>query len=111
MTLLAERHLEVCPTSNMRTGALSDTLATPMQLAGSSAARLLRAGVPICISTDDPALHQFAADPSALGRMGLSARDAMNLAEGGFHAAFLPPDRKAALLQAFHAKAKAFGLL
>ena len=53
----------------------------------------------------------LAAEFSALGHMGLSSRDAMNLAEGGFRAAFLPTDRKAALLQSFHAKAEAFGLL
>jgi aminodeoxyfutalosine deaminase len=116
MTLLAERAitLEVCPTSNMRTGALARYVGhANATLADHPLPRLLRADVPICISTDDPAMFDtnIAAEFSALGRMGLSARDAMNLAEGGFRAAFLPPDRKAALLQAFHAKAKAFGLL
>jgi aminodeoxyfutalosine deaminase len=116
MALLAERAitLEVCPTSNLRTGALERYVGhANATLADHPLPQLLRAGVPICISTDDPAMFgtTLAAEFSALGRMGLSASDAMKLAEGGFRAAFLPPDRKAALLQAFHAKAKAFGLL
>jgi aminodeoxyfutalosine deaminase len=116
MTLLAARAiaLEVCPTSNMRTGALDRYVGhANATLADHPLPRLLRADVPICISTDDPAMFgtSLAAEFSALGNMGLSARDATNLAEGGFRAAFLPPDRKAALLQSFHAKAKAFGLL
>jgi hypothetical protein len=53
----------------------------------------------------------LAAEFSALGFMGLSAREVMQLAEGGFRAVFLPTDRKTALLQAFHAKAEALGLL
>jgi aminodeoxyfutalosine deaminase len=116
ITFLAERDitLEVCPTSNMRTGALERYVGhANATLADHPLPRLLRAGVPICISTDDPAMFgtSLAAEFSALGRVGLSAQDAMTLAEGGFRAAFLPPDRKAALLQAFRAKAKAFGLL
>jgi adenosine deaminase len=116
MTLLAERAitLEVCPTSNMRTGALDRYVGhANATLADHPLPRLLRAAVPICISTDDPAMFgtSLAAEFSALDRMDLSAQEAMNLAEGAFRAAFLPPDRKAALLQAFHAKAKAFGLL
>jgi aminodeoxyfutalosine deaminase len=116
MTLLAERSitLEVCPTSNLRTGALERYVGhANATLADHPLPRLLRAGVPICISTDDPAMFgtSLASEFSALGHMGLSSRDAMNLAEGGFRAAFLPTDRKAALLQSFHAKAEAFGLL
>jgi len=116
MALLAERAiaLEVCPTSNLRTGALVRYVGhANATLADHPLPRLLRAGMPVCISTDDPAMFDtnLAAEFSALGLMGLSAREAIQLAEGGFRSAFLPADRKAALLQAFHAKAKALGLL
>jgi len=116
MALLAERAiaLEICPTSNLRTGALVRHLGrADATLADHPLPRLLRAGVPISLSTDDPAMFDtnLAAEFSALGQMGVGTREVLQIAEGGFRSAFLPPNQKAPLLQAFHAKAEALGLL
>jgi aminodeoxyfutalosine deaminase len=59
MDLLADRRipLEVCPTSNLRTGALDTQLRrTNVPLADHPLPQLLRHGVPVVLSTDDPAM-------------------------------------------------------
>jgi len=59
MDLLADRRiaLEICPTSNLRTGALSRQVGDEgAGLAQHPMARLIRHGVPVVLSTDDPAM-------------------------------------------------------
>lgn len=59
MDLLAERRipLEICPGSNLRTGALARQLGIPDATLGQHPLRFLfRAGVPVVLSTDDPAM-------------------------------------------------------
>jgi adenosine deaminase len=59
MALLAERRipLEICPQSNVRTGALARQLGLPEAgIAQHPLPLLFRRGVPVVLSTDDPAM-------------------------------------------------------
>jgi aminodeoxyfutalosine deaminase len=116
MALLAERFigLEVCPTSNLRTGALARLLGRPaVALADHPLPKLFRAGIPVSVSTDDPAMfdtdlsHEF----TALGRMGLQKQEIISISQGAFTGAFLSPAEKSALIQSFRTKAGALALL
>ena len=116
MALLAERriHLEICPTSNLRTGALAQLVGRANAgLADHPLPQLLRAGIPISVSTDDPVMFDtsLAREFSALEQMNLRHPEIVSIAEGAFAGAFLPPSQKAALLQTFRVKAAALGLL
>ena len=116
MSLLAERaiHLETCPTSNLRTGALARCAGrADVGLSDHPLPKLFRAGIPVSVSTDDPAMFDttLAREFSGLEQMNLGRQEILSIAEAAFRAAFLPPGEKSALLQAFRAKAKAFGLL
>jgi aminodeoxyfutalosine deaminase len=116
MHLLAECSLplEICPTSNLRTGALARQLhlASP-GFRDHPLPLLLRSGVPIAISTDDPAMFETDLDTeyASLAEMGLSAQEIVRVAETSFSAAFLPPADKAALLRQFRERAQSLGLL
>jgi aminodeoxyfutalosine deaminase len=62
--------LDVCPISNLRTGAVAS-------LAGHPLPALVAAGIPCSVSTDDPAMFgtDLAADYEAARQLGVSARD------------------------------------
>src|SRR6267378_745833 len=79
MDLLAERKipLEMCPSSNMKTAAL--------------ARQLLRHGIPIVLSTDDPAMFHTTLDEEYVNaaRMGLSEEELTRIVQMGFEHAFL----------------------
>ncbi len=97
MALLAERSigLEICPTSNLCTGALARYLGrSDVALADHPLPRLLRAGVPVSLSTDDPAMFGTSLNREfgALEQMGLGHEDIVRIAEGAFGGAFLRPD-------------------
>jgi len=114
--LLAERSiaLEICPASNLRTGALARQLGIlSPSLRDHPTAQLVRAGVPVTISTDDPAMFDTDLDREYAGliEMGLSVAEIVHVAETSFAAAFLAPDEKAALLQRFRQRAESLGLL
>jgi aminodeoxyfutalosine deaminase len=93
MEMLAERGipLEICPASNLRTGALG------VQLAKSEAtmeehplAKLLRRGVAVTLATDDPAMFHTSLEEeyrNAWG-MGLTEEEMGKLVENGFRYAF-----------------------
>lgn len=110
MSMLAERaiHLEICPTSNLRTraGSVANMCQHPLP-------KILRAGVPLSVSTDDPAMFEtdLNGEYQALGSMGLSTEEILHVAEGGFAGAFLPAEQKADLLKRFRNQAAALGLL
>lgn len=95
MDLLAEKQipLEVCPGSNFRTGALA------LQLRRADAAiedhplpLLLRHGIPVVLSTDDPAMFHttLLQEYANATRMGLQEDELSRLAQMGFDYAFLP---------------------
>jgi len=89
--LLAERRLplEVCLTSNIKTGVVSSYQAHPVRA-------LLEAGVPITISTDDPTFFEtsLAGEFDRLARLGVAEEDIRNILDNGFAFAFLPEEDK-----------------
>jgi len=116
MAQLKERHipLEVCPTSNLRTGALA------RQLGRSDAAvtdhplpLLVRHGVPVTLSTDDPAMFKIGLreEYENARRMGLPVSALLEIARAGFEYAFLTEPEKKALLNTFEHETSRLGLL
>lgn len=79
--------LDVCLTSNDVTGAFP--------LARSPVLSLLRAGVTVTLSTDDPGLFgtTLLAEFRKLARLGATPREIAAVARNGFRAAFAPPGR------------------
>jgi adenosine deaminase len=86
--------LEVCPTSNLRTGVVRRWSEHPLP-------GLLRAGLRVTLNSDDPALfctglpREYAA---AALRLGVSRRGLVRIARAGILASFLPAARKRELL-------------
>ncbi len=116
MASLAERSigLELCPTSNLCTGALARHLGRAGAcLAEHPLPLLFRSGIPISLSTDDPAMFSTTlnAEYGALEQMGLRGEEILRISEGAFRGAFLPSKEKSALLQSFRAQAAPLGLL
>jgi aminodeoxyfutalosine deaminase len=116
MALLAERSvgLEICPTSNVRTDALALFLGrADSRLNDHPLPQLFRAGIPVSVSTDDPAMFDtdLSREFRTLSDMGLRKKEIISIAEGGFSGAFLPSAEKSALLQAFRGRAAALALL
>ena len=116
MALLAEKSigLELCPTSNLRTGALARYVQkAEVTLHDHPLPKLFRAGIPISVSTDDPAIFKtsMARELGTLGEMGLRREEVMSIAESAVHGAFLPTNERAALLRNFRERAEALSLL
>jgi adenosine deaminase len=93
MGLLAERGipLEICPESNMRTGALGvQRRKSAAGIAEHPLPELLRRGVPVTISTDDPAMFHTSLDEEyrLAHEMGLTEEELAGLVESGFRYAF-----------------------
>ncbi|WIM94771.1 adenosine deaminase [Actinoplanes oblitus] len=96
MAHLAERQipLEVCPTSNLRTRAVADLAEHPI-------GRLVAAGVPVSVNSDDPPMfgttlereYAVAADLLGLDRAGVA-----DLARAAVRHSFLSAEGKAALI-------------
>lgn len=95
MGLLAEREvtLELCPTSNIRTGALARQIGKPSARVEEHPMKMFfDRNIPITISTDDPAmfettlLEEYA---HVHGVMGMAADSLLRVAEMGFENAFL----------------------
>src|SRR6266700_1813772 len=90
--------LEVCPTSNLRTGALARQIGR--ETAGYDQhplASFFRRGLPVTLSSDDPAMFETTVSNEYFQahRMGLNSVDLVRLAEASFHHAFLPEAEKA----------------
>ena len=116
MDFLAARGvpLEVCPTSNLRTGALARQLGR--ETAGYEQhplASFFRRGLPVTISSDDPAMFEttISGEYVHAHRMGLKPAELVRIAEASFQHAFLPAAEKAALLREFHSGTAALGLV
>jgi aminodeoxyfutalosine deaminase len=106
--------LEICPISNLRTGALARQVGRDRAgLEHHPLPDLFRAGVPLSISTDDPAM--FATDLQreylAAIEMGLSPRELARVAAAAFQGAFLPITEKFAYLDTFTRQATALDLI
>jgi aminodeoxyfutalosine deaminase len=93
MDFLAERQipLEICPQSNLRTGALALQLSRPDAcIEDHPLPQLLRHGIPIVLSTDDPAMfHTTLLDEyENVRRMGLTDDEISCLTQMSFTHAF-----------------------
>jgi adenosine deaminase len=93
MDLLVEKKipLEICPGSNVRTGALARQLQRDeAQIEDHPLPKLLRHGVPVVLSTDDPAMFHttLQGEYENAARMGLREEELANLVEAGFRHAF-----------------------
>ena len=106
--------LEICPTSNLRTGALA------RQVSRASAGyehhplpAFFRRGLPVTLSSDDPAMFEttLSDEYRHMHRMGLTAVELVALAEASFQHSFLPPEEKRAMLKKFHSGVAALGLV
>jgi aminodeoxyfutalosine deaminase len=91
---LAERKipLEICPTSNLCTRALNIQLnSSNAEISGHPLARLLRRGVPVTLSTDDPAMFDTTLFDEYLAacEMGLSLDELRQINRNAFAYAFL----------------------
>jgi aminodeoxyfutalosine deaminase len=116
MDFIAARNipLEVCPTSNLRTGALARQIGHPT--AGYEQHPLpsfFRRGLPVTLSSDDPAMFETTVSDEYrhVHRMGLTPGELVRLAEASFHHCFLCPDEKRAMLEKFHSGAAVLGLV
>ncbi len=95
--------LEICPVSNLCTGALAKQLGkASATLEEHPLKRLFDSGVPVTLSTDDPAmfhtdlLSEYGHCASSLG---FSVAGTVRLAEASFEHSFLPSERKKAILK------------
>jgi aminodeoxyfutalosine deaminase len=107
MDFLAARGipLEVCPTSNLRTGALARQTGKPD--AGYAEHPLLmfwRRGLPVTLSSDDPAMFgtTVSNEYAHAHKMGFTKMELVRLAEASFQHAFLSAEARADLLKQFH---------
>jgi aminodeoxyfutalosine deaminase len=95
MDFLAKREvtLELCPTSNIRTGALARQIGTPSaRIEEHPLQMFFERNIPITLSTDDPAMFETTLLEEymhAQSVMGMSADSLLRVAEMGFENAFL----------------------
>ena len=98
MDLLAERKLplEICPQSNLRTGALARLFGRDgVRIEDHPLPGLLRHGIPVVLSTDDPALFHttLREEYDAAKQMGLEESELEQICEMGFQYAFDPASK------------------
>ena len=116
MDFIAARNipLEVCPTSNLRTGALA------RQVGRADAGyehhplpSFFRRGLPVTLSSDDPAMFDttLTEEYRHAQRMGLTPAEIVQLAEASFQHSFLGPEEKQAMLCQFRFGVAALGLV
>lgn len=106
--------LENCITSNLCTGALAKQIGKPKAAIGDHPLRgFLNRGVPVALSTDDPAMFHtdLLSEYSKAASLGLSDAQLVALAEQSLHASFLPESEKHVYLQQFRAAAKSVPLV
>lgn len=95
--------LEMCPTSNVITGAAASLAAHPV-------GPLLRRGLNVSLNTDDPAFFNTTLDAeyrAVAAAHRLTEREAARLARNAFAAAFLPAEKRDDLLARFDAEVAA----
>jgi len=97
MDVLAARRiaLEVCPVSNLRTGALARQLGIEVaSLKQHPLPQLLRHGIPVVLSTDDPTMFHttLSEEYEHAKAMGLSETELAGLVANGFTYSFLPAE-------------------
>jgi aminodeoxyfutalosine deaminase len=95
MDVLADRRipLEVCPQSNIRTGALALQLHRPdASIEDHPLPALFRHGIPIVLSTDDPAMFHttLLEEYKQAHRLGMTESELLRMAQMSFDFAFEP---------------------
>lgn len=106
--------LEVCPTSNIRTGALARQLGKATAFIEEHPLRaFVDRGLRVVLSTDDPAMFgtTLLGEYRACTAMGLEPQQIMRLAEMSFEEAFLHEAEKRQYLEQFTARKKELGLV
>jgi aminodeoxyfutalosine deaminase len=103
MNSLANRKipLEICPTSNLRTNALNIQLnSAHCKLAHHPLPKFLRNGIPVTLSTDDPAMFNTTLLEEYLSalEMGLSLNDLLLINRTAFQHAFLSDSARQSFL-------------
>lgn len=95
--------LDVCPTSNLRTGAVPELSPHPLPA-------MLAAGLMVTLNSDDPPMFNtdLTGEYRTAYRLGLGAHDLAKLARNGVRASFLEPDPKTALLRKIEEVTAAF---
>jgi adenosine deaminase/aminodeoxyfutalosine deaminase len=93
MDLLADRRipLEICPVSNIRTGALARQLRqTEVRIEDHPLPALFRHGIPVVLSTDDPAMFHttLAEEYEHAHQLGMTENELQRLAQMSFDFAF-----------------------
>jgi aminodeoxyfutalosine deaminase len=116
MDFIAVRNipLDVCPTSNLRTGALARQINKPTAGYNQHPLPLLmRRGLPVNLSSDDPAMFEtsLTQEYAHVQNMGLTPAEIIQLAEAGFTHSFLPADEKKSLLDQFRSRVAALSLV
>lgn len=115
MNFLTERGvtLELCPTSNIRTGALARQFGKPSARIEEHPLKMFfERGLQITLSTDDPAmfettlLEEYA---QAASKIGMSANSLLRVAEMGFQNAFATDEAKTAYVNSLRAIRAKFG--
>ncbi len=101
MELLIERGIpmEVCPVSNLRTGALALQVNKDATLKEHPLLPLFRRGVPVVLSSDDPAMFHTSLleEYEHAHAMGLTEADLSKIVAQGFQYAFASPDVRSRL--------------
>ncbi|HEX3377186.1 MAG TPA: adenosine deaminase [Candidatus Acidoferrales bacterium] len=116
MDFIGERNipLDVCPTSNLRTGALARQLKQPTASYDQHPLPLfIRRGLPVTLSSDDPAMFETTVTDEYLHaqNMGLTPGEIVQLAEASFLRSFLPAEEKQSMLDKFHATVAGLSLV
>jgi adenosine deaminase len=107
LRLLHERGipLEVCPTSNLHTGAVAGFHRHPLP-------DLYRLGLKVTLNTDDPSISDTTLTDEylfAMAGMGLQWPDLLRILENGIEAAFLSPEERRLLARRLHHELRALG--
>jgi aminodeoxyfutalosine deaminase len=113
---LAERGLplEICPTSNLRTGALGRQLGDgEASLDQHPLKAFFDRGLRVVLATDDPAMFEtdLLGEYRVAAQLGFSPAELARLVEASFAAALLPQAERQAYLDLFRGQAQALGLL
>ncbi|MFZ0641134.1 MAG: adenosine deaminase [Candidatus Acidiferrales bacterium] len=117
MDLLMERQipLEICPKSNLCTGALANLMGVKhATLEFHPLREFVAFGVPVTLATDDPAMFHTSLNETyalAATQMGLTSAQLISIAEAGFRYSFLPAAEKQSVIERFRAEARSLNLL
>lgn len=106
--------LEICLTSNLRTGALARQMMKPdAKLADHPLPQFVERGVTVTLSTDDPAMFHtdLLGEYNHAISLGLTRPQIAKIIESGFTTSFVAPEHKLPLLNQFRSSAKSLGLL